>query len=33
MAVIVITVVVLRGMVKRLGWSVKEELKNITGKQ
>lgn len=32
-AVIVITFVVLRGMVKRLGWSVKEELKNITGKQ
>jgi hypothetical protein len=32
-AVIVIVLAVLRGMVKRLGWSVKEELKNIAGKQ
>jgi hypothetical protein len=31
--VIVTSVAVLRGMVKRLGWSVKEELKNIRGKQ
>jgi hypothetical protein len=32
-AVIVTVLAVLRGTVKRLGWSVKEELKNITGKQ
>jgi len=29
MVVIVIAIKVLRDMVKRLGWSVKEELKNI----
>jgi hypothetical protein len=33
MAVIVTAVAVLRGMVKRLGWSAKEELKNIRGKK
>jgi hypothetical protein len=32
-AVIVTAVVVLRGMVKRLGWSATEELKNIRGKK
>ena len=32
-AVIVTVVVVLRGMTKRLGWPVKEELKNIRCKQ
>ncbi len=31
--VIVIVLVILRGTIKRLGWSVKEELKNIAGKQ
>jgi hypothetical protein len=30
--VIVIVLAVLRSTVKRLGWSVKEELKNIAGK-
>ena len=32
LAVIVIVLTVLRGMVKRLGWSIKEELKNVRGK-
>jgi hypothetical protein len=32
-AVIVTAVAVLRGMVKRLGWSAIEELKNIRGKK
>ncbi len=32
MAVIVTAVALLRGMTKRLGWSIKEELKNIRGK-
>jgi hypothetical protein len=31
MVVIVATIAILRGMIKRLGWSVKEELKNIKG--
>ena len=31
--VIVTVLVILRGTVKRLGWSVKAELKNISGKQ
>ncbi len=31
--VIVIVLAILRGTIKRLGWSVKEELKNIAGKQ
>jgi hypothetical protein len=31
-AVIVTAVTLLRGMAKRLGWSIKEELKNISGK-
>ena len=32
-AVIVIAIAILRGMTKRLGWSIKEELKNIRIKQ
>lgn len=32
MAVILTAVALLRGMTKRLGWSIKEELKNIRGK-
>jgi hypothetical protein len=32
-AVIVTAMVLLRGLVKRMGWSVKEELKNIRGKE
>ncbi len=32
-AVIVIAIAILRGMTKRLGWSIKEELKNIRSKQ